>query len=197
MRERFDKVNISRVYQLQKAIETITQGTYNVLVYFSKLKNLWDEFDSIVPPPCDCSRSKNFIEFMQKQKVLKFLMGLNDNYEQARRQILKTSPTSIINKAYAMLIKRESQRSVANAFVVGEGIDLVALLTGKGGNYQNYQKPKRNWNIQCDFCHMKGHTKEGCYKIIGYPQDFKNKKKGNTNTTYNVQVENLEKYQRQ
>ncbi|XP_075101989.1 uncharacterized protein LOC142177399 [Nicotiana tabacum] len=191
LKERFDKVNTSRVYQLQKTIATITQGTHSVSVYFSKLKYLWDEFDSIVPPPCDCAISMNFIEFMQKQKVLKFLMGLNDNYEQARSQILMTSPTPSFNKAYAMLVERESERSVANTSTVGEGIDLAALLAGKGGNYQNYQKPKRNWNVQCDFCHMKGHTKEGCYKIIGYPQDFKNKKKGNTNTAYNVQVENL------
>ncbi|XP_075091930.1 uncharacterized protein LOC142172064 [Nicotiana tabacum] len=104
LREQFDKVNASRVYQLHKAISTITHGTDNVSVYFSKLNNLWDEFDSMVPPPCDCARSKNFIEFMQKQKVLQFLMGLNDNYEQARSQILMTSPTPSINKAYAMFV---------------------------------------------------------------------------------------------
>ncbi|XP_070049639.1 uncharacterized protein [Nicotiana tomentosiformis] len=104
LREQFDKVNASRVYQLHKAISTITHGTDNVSVYFSKLNNLWDEFDSMVPPPCDCAGSKNFIEFMQKQKVLQFLMGLNDNYEQARSQILMTSPTPSINKAYAMFV---------------------------------------------------------------------------------------------
>ncbi|XP_019256293.1 PREDICTED: uncharacterized protein LOC109234681 [Nicotiana attenuata] len=122
----------------------ISQGTDSISVYFSKLRNLWDEFDSMVPPPCGCARSKNFIEFMEKQKVLKFLMGLNDNYEQARSQILMTSPTPSINKAYAMLIERESQRFVANTSTVGVKVDLAALLAGEGGNYQNYQKQKRN-----------------------------------------------------
>lgn len=37
---------------------------------------------------------------------------------------------------------------------------------------------------------MKGRTKEGCYKIIGYLTDFKNKRKGNMTTTYNVHAEN-------
>lgn len=99
LRERFDKMNTSRVYQLHKAIATITQETDNISVYFTKLRNLWDEFDNMVPPPCDFARSRNFIEFMQKQKVLQFLMGLNKTYEQARSQILMTSPTPSINKA--------------------------------------------------------------------------------------------------
>lgn len=37
---------------------------------------------------------------------------------------------------------------------------------------------------------MKGHTKEGCYKLIGYPTGFKGKRKMNINTAYNVCAEN-------
>lgn len=51
LKERFDKVNMSRIFHLHKAIVTHTQGTSPVSVYYSKLKDLWDEFDSIVPPP--------------------------------------------------------------------------------------------------------------------------------------------------
>lgn len=42
--------------------------------------------------------------------------------------------------------------------------------------------------MQCDYCKMKGHTKEGCYKIIGYPARFKGKKK--MNNAYNAYAEN-------
>ncbi|XP_070033020.1 uncharacterized protein [Nicotiana tomentosiformis] len=128
---------------LEKNKLGLVDGTLKKGDFDTELGHQWDRCNHD-PPPCDCARSKNFIEFMQKQKVLQILIGLNDNYEQARSQILMTSPTPSINKAYAALVERKSQRSVANAFVVGEGIDLVALLAGKGGNYQNYQKPKRN-----------------------------------------------------
>ncbi|OIT19401.1 hypothetical protein A4A49_64063, partial [Nicotiana attenuata] len=30
-------------------------------------------------------------------------------------------------------------------------------------------RPRRNGNVQCDYCHMKGHTKENRYKLISYP----------------------------
>nr|XP_009789524.1 PREDICTED: uncharacterized protein LOC104237134 isoform X1 [Nicotiana sylvestris] len=33
--------------------------------------------------------------------------------------------------------------------------------------------------MHCEFCKMKDHLKENCYKIIGYPADFKGKKKAN------------------
>ncbi|XP_070009777.1 uncharacterized protein [Nicotiana sylvestris] len=135
LRERFDKVNTSRVYELHKGIATIMQGIDNVSVYFSKLCNLWDEFDNMIPPPCDCPRSKNFIEFMQQQKVLQFLMRLNETYEQARSQILMTSPTPSITKAYSMLVERVNQRTIANTTITGDGNEPAALLAGKNDTY--------------------------------------------------------------
>ena len=81
LKERFDKVNMSRIYHLHKAIATLTQGVSSVAVYFSKLKDLWDEFDSIVPPPCcECPTSKDYADGLLRQRLLQFLMGLNDNY---------------------------------------------------------------------------------------------------------------------
>ncbi|KAH0753955.1 hypothetical protein KY290_024225 [Solanum tuberosum] len=141
LRERFDKVNASRVYQLYKGISTIMQGSNNISTYFSKLRDLWIKFDSMVPNSCDCPRSKNFIAHMESQKLMQFLMGLSESYDQARSQILMTSPTPSINKTYSMLIERESQRTMANTSMVGQGTEVVALLDGKK---DGYQKPPKN-----------------------------------------------------
>ncbi|KAH0672011.1 hypothetical protein KY284_023098 [Solanum tuberosum] len=141
LREHFDKVNASRVYQLHKGITTITQGSKNILTYFSKLRDLWVKFGSMVPNPCDCPRSKDFIAHMESQKLMQFLMGLSESYDQARSQILMTSPTPSINKASSMLIERESQRTMASTSMVGQGTEVDALLAGKG---DGYQKPQRN-----------------------------------------------------
>ncbi|KAK4716094.1 hypothetical protein R3W88_014432 [Solanum pinnatisectum] len=140
---------------------TLVQGNDSVSSYFSKL---WEEFDSMTPPQFDCTKSKHFMLHIQRLKVMQFLMGLNENYEQARSQILMTSPTPNINKAYYMLIERESQRSIASSSSLGEMIDLGAMMAGKG-NYN--QKPQKNWNLICDHCKLKGHTKVVCYRLIG------------------------------
>jgi len=66
LRERFDKVNASRIYQLHKVIATTVQGTDCIPTYFSKLRNLWDEFASIVPPSCNCPASKDFTMHLER-----------------------------------------------------------------------------------------------------------------------------------
>ncbi|XP_019239257.1 PREDICTED: uncharacterized protein LOC109219268 [Nicotiana attenuata] len=89
LKERFDKVNGSRVLYLHREIHTLTQGTMNVADYFSKLRDLWDEFDALMPcPGCPCSESKKYAEHFEYHRLLQFLMGLNDSYSQARSQIM-------------------------------------------------------------------------------------------------------------
>lgn len=51
LKERFDKINSSRTFQLHKEIFTSVQGTSSVSAYYFRLKNLWDEYDSIMPLP--------------------------------------------------------------------------------------------------------------------------------------------------
>ena len=146
LRERFDKVNASRIYQLHKGIATIVQGSDNISVYFSKLRDLWVEFDSMVPNLCDCPKSKDFVAHMESQKLMQFLMGLNESYDHARSQILMTTPTLSVNKAYSMLIERESQRTMASTSIMGQENEVATLLASKR---DGYQKSQRNWELQC------------------------------------------------
>ncbi|XP_019228230.1 PREDICTED: uncharacterized protein LOC109209422 [Nicotiana attenuata] len=96
---------------------------------------------------CDCEKSREFVVFMERLKLLQFLMGLNEFYEQARK-----NP------------------------------DNNALRSTRGGFHQ---KSKKNFNHICDYCNYKGHTKENCLKLNGYPADFKHKKKGSSFPTAN------------
>ncbi|XP_019229795.1 PREDICTED: uncharacterized protein LOC109210784 [Nicotiana attenuata] len=121
-------------------------------------------------------------------------MGLNDSYSQARSQILMKSKIPTVNQAYAMILQDESQKFVAgNSSYVPDSSDPTALNSSKVG-----QKMKKNYNLECDYCNMKGHTRDNCYKLLrceycnmkghlktncyklnGYPADFKPKRKAN------------------
>lgn len=48
------------------------------------------------------------------------------------------------------------------------------------------QRPKKNYNLQYDVCKLKGHTKETCYKVVGYPKENKFWKKYNPQTIVNL-----------
>lgn len=52
------------------------------------------------------------------------------------------------------------------------------IYVGRGQPYKG-KKPY----MQCEYYNMKGHLKENCYKLIGYPAYFKAKKKFVVNNT--------------
>ncbi|XP_059306248.1 uncharacterized protein LOC132057641 [Lycium ferocissimum] len=80
---RFGQSSGARLFQLQKELSDLTQGASDIATYFTKMKRLWDELDtldSFSPCLCECScgaKEKN-IKFKQDERLLKFLMGLND-----------------------------------------------------------------------------------------------------------------------
>ncbi|XP_055831032.1 uncharacterized protein LOC129900095 [Solanum dulcamara] len=154
LQERFDRIDGSRTYSLHKEIAILQQEASSVFIYYTKLKILWDEFEVLVPSPgCSCENSRGYVAHMNRQKLYQFLMGLNDSYHQARSQILMIDPLPTINQAYAIIVGNESQKAVVtginNLGLYSSILDSVAI----------------------------GHTKESCYKVVGYPPDFKSKRK--------------------
>ena len=108
LRERFDKVIASRMFSLHKSIFSLVQGTLSVSTYYSKLKDHWDEYDSLRPPPCcDYTKSKDYATHIQYQRLLQFLMGLNDGYANASLILMK-SHVSNVTQAYAMVLQDEN-----------------------------------------------------------------------------------------
>nr|XP_016513378.1 PREDICTED: uncharacterized protein LOC107830364 [Nicotiana tabacum] len=178
-KERFDKSNLTRFYLLWIQIGSLKQGTDSVTSYYTKMKDLWDEIDLLVPGPgCDCEETRPFIKQFKNLRLLQFLVGLNENYSQVRSEILLKTPVLTVNQAYALIIQVESQRELGVLEVNSEPLTMMA------GQNQGYKAKKIG--IVCEHCGYKIHLKENCYKIIGYPPDFKSKKKqqGQGNRVY-------------
>jgi len=43
LEERFDQINGAKLYQVQKEMCNVSQGTNDIATYFTKVKSLWDE----------------------------------------------------------------------------------------------------------------------------------------------------------
>ncbi|XP_075087691.1 uncharacterized protein LOC107759690 [Nicotiana tabacum] len=140
LKEKFDKRNILRIYNLLQEIAGFKQGLSPVSTYYSKLKDLWDEYDAMAPTPsCPRPESKVFLEHIQHQRLVQFLSRLNESFGRAKGQIMLMIPTPTINEAYGMVVQDESQRAkTMNINGLEMGAAAVAYNSGQGfpGGYK-------------------------------------------------------------
>ncbi|XP_012477502.1 uncharacterized protein LOC105793120 [Gossypium raimondii] len=135
--------------------------------YFHK-----DECDTLVPfSSCGCDQSRQNVEHALQQCLFQFLMGLSESYNAVHNQILLMNPLPTVNQAYSMLTQEESQKQHSSSVV---GLDLVSL-------HSTHVVQKKRFNGTCDHFKIKEHKRENCYRIIGYPADFKFTKKKTNN----------------
>ncbi|XP_059294865.1 uncharacterized protein LOC132047909 [Lycium ferocissimum] len=115
-------------------------------------------------------------------------MGLNDSYCGARGNILMISPLPTISNAYALLVQEEKQREVHNTpKYPGESSSFVAANQGNFPQkpfatdfrtQKTYYDNKKSGSI-CKYCKKPGHSIEKCYKLHGFPPNFKFTKQRN------------------
>ena len=117
----------------------------------------------------------------QDERLLQFLMGLNDTFVGVRSNVLLSAPLPNIGQAYSLVIQDEKQREIhaTPAYPGDSGSFIVAnsgerkypdLKAQKGGN-SGYDGKKSN--VICAYCKKPGHSVDKCYKIHGFPADFK------------------------
>lgn len=96
-------------------------------MYFTTLKALWDNLQSIdILPSCTYGVSKKIDEINNRNKLMQFLMRLNDSLDLARNQMLLMDPLPSNNKAYSMILKFESQSQVLSN--ISDNSKSMALL---------------------------------------------------------------------
>ncbi|XP_038699638.1 uncharacterized protein LOC119996929 [Tripterygium wilfordii] len=109
LKNRYSSANPTRDFELVRAISTIKQGSSSVTEYYARIKALWDELYQYKRVPsckcgkCICGMDKVSLEEQNKDRLLQFLMGLNDSFEHVTNQILLMDPLPDVNKAFAQV----------------------------------------------------------------------------------------------
>ncbi|XP_010251928.1 PREDICTED: uncharacterized protein LOC104593656 [Nelumbo nucifera] len=196
LEERYGESNGPLLYQIQREISSITQGTMTVTQYYTRLKKLWDELTVLMPiPECTCGSAKAVADLTSFNHLMQFLMGLNDIYDHNRNQILLMDPLPSVNKAYSMITRVEKHMEVKVSYVEPNENATMLCRTqmprkdgGNKGNTKTNEVTKEEKKQQyCTHCNTNGHLKESCFKLIGYLdwykqlRDQKRKKSGTRN----------------
>lgn len=129
------------------------------------------------------------VDIIAHNRLVQFLKGLNDCFDDVRSQILVMDHLLIVNKAYSMVLRIEKQRYIQTSFYdnLNNNVLLVKTIQNGGGKRQGNKKKygSKKEDRMCDHCGGNGHTKDTCFKLHGYPDWFKQlrKEKGSSSRT--------------
>jgi len=138
--------------------------------YYTQIKGIWEELDSMVDLPKVSVANEEIVNFLrafgrmqEEQKLFQFLNGLDDVYKAQRSQILIMHPLPSVEIACSILQQEALQREVLED---DQFVHESSALYGK--THEVIFNPGAE--NKCSHCGNKGHVKEKCWQIIGYPR---------------------------
>ncbi|XP_039145721.1 uncharacterized protein LOC120282957 [Dioscorea cayenensis subsp. rotundata] len=199
LRERFSQRNAPRIFEIQRDIASLRQEQLSISAYYTKLKSLWDELATY----SDASYGTQ----ADQQKLMQFLMGLNETYNAIRGQILLMNPLPSIRQAYSLVTQEEKQRILSSVISLGDSSTSTAAMAAihskttpsttirteqqlqsfNGSPPQarefigRQDKDRRHGSGRgrpiCKYCGDLGHWAQKCFKLHGYPPGHPKSKK--------------------
>ena len=172
-----DYDNTAELFEIKGALHDLKQGEMTVTQYYNTLSRYWQQLDVFESPdwecPEDASRYKKIIE---KERIFKFLLGLDKSLDEVRGRILGSKPLPSIREAFSEVRREESRKKLMMGTQASSNAPEGSALVSRGTNAADSRQRKgRPW---CDHCRRPGHTKETCWKIHGKPAEWKpNKEK--------------------
>ncbi|KAJ0578087.1 putative RNA-directed DNA polymerase [Helianthus annuus] len=176
LKETYDKIDGSVVYDLFKKINGISQNGSTVADYYNRLTTMWKQFDAMLQlPTCSCKAAKDYNDFNMLIKLMQFLMGLDDVYQPVRTNLLTRETFPSVKVAYSVVSREESHRLTSS----GSKGQNVSFVSKPSQSFESKRKITNqrgpNPNLKCTHCNMIGHTIDRCFELIGYPPGFKKK----------------------
>lgn len=157
--------------RLNKEIYETKQSEGVIIDYYTTLKCIWEELDSMIELPRISGITSEISAFLkaiemhkEEQHLFQFLNGLDNTFSAQRSQILLLNPLPTVEAACAMLQLEESQREVLTAAFIP--FNETSAMFSRGNNYGRGS----NNDTKCKFCGNKGHPPERCWTKIRYPE---------------------------
>ncbi|XP_071695232.1 uncharacterized protein [Rutidosis leptorrhynchoides] len=158
LEKRFALSNGSRKYKLHKEIYSCEQQGVAVSEFYTKMKCIWEEIDSMSDLPRVTGTTPKIVNFLnvvnrqkEEQHLFQFLNGLDEHFSSLRSQLLMMNPLPSVEIACSMIQQEESQREMFSS------VDSTALYS------------RTSTKDKCEFCGFKWHSPDKCWEKIGYP----------------------------
>ncbi|XP_074352045.1 uncharacterized protein LOC141691206 [Apium graveolens] len=116
---RYGYASMAQIFCLEQQLLDIKQGSDSVSEFFTKIKTIWDGISDANPLPhctcanCTCDLSKRIKQQHEDQRLLQFMMKLNDNFTTVRSNILMMHPLPNLSQAQSFHSRRETQGNIS------------------------------------------------------------------------------------
>lgn len=96
------------------------------------MKMLWDEMTAISPLPmcscggCTCNLIQKLLKAQQDQRLIQFLMELDEKFAVVRGNLLMMNPLPNITHAYSLPVQEEIHIELSSSSVQGESMVFTA-----------------------------------------------------------------------
>ena len=97
-----------------------------------------------------------------------FLIALHDSFSQIRGQILLSDPLPPISNVFSLILQEEFQREIIDTQSLNNSESLAFSVNSSKKPLIDKQKFAKKSRPRCTHYDTLGHTKETCYKIVGY-----------------------------
>ncbi|VFQ62855.1 unnamed protein product [Cuscuta campestris] len=164
LESRYSVSNGSLKYKLNRELYSFKQGGATINDYYTAMRGMWEELESLDQLPTITTVGEDvtrFLEALEKQKeekrLFQFLNGVDEVYGPQRSQLLMMTTLPSVEFACSSLQQEESQRCVLNP--------MKAPLESSAMYSKGATDPET-----CSACGVKGHPRERCWTVIGYPK---------------------------
>ena len=159
--------NLSRVFEVKKAINSLQQEDSDFTKHFGKFRALWAELEMLRPATVDASVLNARRE---QDKVFALLLTLHPSYNDLIKHILRAEKLPTLEEVCAQI-----QREQGSVDLFGGKSELVLGNQAEGvANKGSYKaEDKKVW--VCDHCKKKGHGRDKCWILHPHlkPQKFR------------------------
>ncbi|KAL3357038.1 hypothetical protein AABB24_017622 [Solanum stoloniferum] len=176
LEDRYEQTNGANLYQIQREINDLSQGSLDITAYYTKLKKLWEELSTLnVKTQCTCNcvcgLKESVYKGEQDRRLVQFLMGLNKIYTAIRGSILMMNPLPSMAQAFSLLVQDEHQREIKPSNHLTLDSTVLHAGTDKPTHYKtNYSTNNLKYKDRiCNYCKKTVHLMEKCYQLHGYP----------------------------
>ena len=112
-------------------------------------------------------------------------MGLHESFSNVRSNILMREPLPNVKSAFAICSREESYKAGTSSGSNSKNPNS-AFFSKVNDNKKWFSSNNNKSPLVCKNCGLKGHTIERCYKLIGFPKDFKGKSDSSFQNNKNV-----------